>query len=444
MEYLLISFLFAILFAVLDGSYSSFAANVLIIVLGAISIQGVKKKWHQESYKLFAIVYVIYIAIGFVFSRSFLSGNFYYVLDSVTYLESYLNNYDCKLDLDRLIMYYTQSEGKDILYHELLHFYSSYGNTFLGGATVYYITLLQTLFGVLSSLTLYKILLDKFGKKAFQYTIGFSVCSFFLLYSSFVIRDIVIAYFFLVALRILLNDFRIRNVFLLFLLAIITTGIRLQSGLFYVVFIIIYIYIGLHNTRYKTFVSIMLIVGTLLFIMTMMSSIYYEETLEVLEKRQEGTAMRVAQNEGFYSYFLKLPVGIRQIALLFYSQLCPFPPYNYLFRASSFSQFVIGLTVVINTFYWVAISYSLISFLFIKKVVRQLTINEIALLAIAAIYIIALTAQPDIRRMIPVYPIIYLLYLKGTTLIPKKTVNNTRSMIYAVYVALLLVYVVIK
>ena len=231
---------------------------------------------------------------------------------------------------------------------------------------------------------------------------------------------------------------------MLILLSIITAGIRLQSGLFYVVFTVVYIYFGLRKTKYKTFAFSMLIITSAFVIAAMASSVYYEETLEVLDKRQEGTAMRVAHNEGLYSYFFKLPMGIRQVALLLYTQLCPFPPYNTFIQAETFPQYFIGGIVLINAFFWVGISCSLISFLFISKVYEKITVNEMFLLVLAAVYIIALTAQPDIRRMIPVYPIIYLLYLKGVSILPTVRIRKTKTAVYLIYISLLLVYMVIK
>lgn len=439
---LIVPLLFALLYAFFDGSYSSLFMNMIIFVFGILYTNRVRHEYKKDALKLFAIVYVLYITIAFIYSQSFLNGEYFYSGDSSKYIDKYLKNEEYDFSLSAMIATYL--ETKDILYNHSLVTLSYVGNKFLGGATVYFMTLFQTMFGILSIMVLYNIMVERYGKTAYRYVLIYASFSFFLLYSNFIIRDIVIAYFFMEAIRILLKKYKVYNVFMLAILALATAGIRLQSGLFLFSFLIVYVYIKIRKTRFKKLANTLLVLSLLIIVGVVLSSSFYERTMQVVETRQEGTAERVAENHGLFSYFSNLPPGIKQLVLLFYTQICPFPPYSHLFAATTFSQALIGLSVCVHAVFWYLVSYTLICSMVIRKTYKFFSLNEICLLVLSAIYIMALTSQPDIRRMIPVYPVIYILYIKSKNMISPIWINKTKSRLVFTYLCLLIAYLVIK
>ena len=373
-----------------------------------------------------------------------MNGGSFYSGDSIKYINFYLNSKDVSFDFERLSMYYVASEGKDVLYHELLRVFCGFANLYLGGATVYYMTLIETLFGVLSSMTLYLILSEKYGKAAFKYTLLFSVFSYFLLYSCFIVRDIVIAYLFVEALRIVLGKFNFKNLGVLLLLIILSIGIRLQSGLFMTLYFVLYIYNAAKQTKYKVLANTIFIVVLAAAFIALSSSVIYEDSLTDLAEHQEETVERQQEIGGLFNMFFKLPFGIRQIAIMFFSQIAPFPPYGVLAEAHNFTEATIGLHVIICEIFWFLISYSLIICLFNKKTRFVLSNFDFFLLGVAAALLLLLTVHPDIRRMIPVYPIIYLSYIKIAETLPRSKMSRIKGGLIVSYIFLLLVYFSIK
>lgn len=442
--YLIAPIITALFFAILDGSPSSLAVNVFILLLGLMFAHRVNHTRRIDFIKLLTIIYPVYISIAYIYSTEFGLDRFFFVSDPVKYLELYLSNRDYIMDMDRLLLYFTDADGKDVLYHQMLQLYSGIGNTVLGGATVYYMTLLQTMFGLLSSFTLYIILVKRFGNEALRYTLVFSICSLFLLYSNVILRDIVIAYFFIESINIVLGKFKISNLFILILLAVLTAGIRMQSGLFGLSFAVVYVYLAVRSTKYKYLIYPMFFVIALIAITYIGSSIYYDNAADAIERRENRVNEEAIQNNGLFSYFSYLPIGVKQIALYFYSQICPFPPYFHMFNANNITQFLIGFNVVIMALYWYIISYTFTVSFFFKKTYRIFSANELFLLFLSVVYIIALTAQPDIRRMMPVYPLIYILYIKSNKSLSKVWVRMVKKRLIFTYVALLMTYFVLS
>ena len=440
--YIFLPLLVALVFAKLDASLASLFINVVILGVGCSYIFRIPSKYRNDAFKLLVYTYTIYLTTAYIYSLSFHNGAYFYSGDSSKYLSLYLNNKNFDVSLES--MFATYLDSKDILYHQYLRFFSYFGNVFLGGSSVYYMTLLQTLFGVLSALVLYKLLIKIVGKDALKYALCFSVFSLFIIYSNFVVRDIIIAYLYLEAILILTNRFKISKVLILLILVIVTLGIRIQSGIFLVRFILIYIYNKLYNTKYRSVTNFVFIIIGIISAYFLFSSVYYTDYMEDMDNRKNETADRVAENSGLFSVFSKLPIGVRQVALLLYTQICPFPPYYYLMSADNFSQILISVNVIISEIYWYFVSYTLLFSIFLKKIYRVFTTSELFLLILAMVFILLLSVQPDIRRMMPVYPIIYILYVKSIKILPKKWNSMVKGRLFLIYVSLLFVYLLIK
>ena len=442
--YLIFCFILAIVLSSSDGSYSSFVASIFILGIGSLYTFRVCKQHRKESLKLFSIVYCVYIILAYILSLNFQHGNFFYSGDSAKYISLYINSHSTYFDFDRLFLFYDTLEGKDILYHETLNYLCGYANIYLGGTTIYYMTLIQTLFGILSSLTLYQIMVKQYEKKAFEYTLVFSMCSYFLLYSCFIVRDIIIAYFFIEAIKIVLDKFKAINFLLLVLLIVLAMGVRFQSGLFLFLILALYVYKATEHSKIRNIAIPMFVVTMIVVVAAVFSSMFFEETIAGVSEHQEETIERQQQIGGLFNMFFKLPVGIREVVIMFFSQIAPFPPFSVLAEAKTTPQVINGLIVIMCEVFWYLIAYSLIVLLFSKYARRKFIQFDYLLLGAAASLILVLTVHPDIRRMIPVYPIIYLSYLKIKNSVPNSQMVKIKGSLVICYVALLMVYVAIK
>ena len=125
-------------------------------------------------------------------------------------------------------------------------------NNYLGGITVYGLTICNTIWGVLSSVVLFRILKRRLDlNRAFSLSLVFALCSLFLFYSTVIIRDIIICFFFLVAFDIVDQKFSLSGVIKLLSIVLIVWGIRLYSGLFLIVFLGYYFYKRSYNSVFK-------------------------------------------------------------------------------------------------------------------------------------------------------------------------------------------------
>lgn len=442
--HIIISLSFLFLFAFFDGSISSLFANSVIFLLGSLYTLRVDRPWRADALKLFSITFCVYIAIAFIWSRLFSNVDYFYVSDPQNYILRFFDSKDFIFNLDKLLLYYTASEGKDILYVESLQAWCGFANVYLGGITVYSMTLLQTLFGVLSCMTLYQIISQYYGKKAFHYTLLFSLCSLFLMYSCLIIRDVIIAYFYIEATRIVLNKFKIKNIFVLVLLIVLSAGIRLQSGAFLLSFLLLYIYQSAQGTKFQNFTRPVLLIAVVFIASLIFSSVFFETQIEEIGMKGERMVERENESGGLINNLLKLPTGLRELAILFFSQMAPFPPHGTFMRATNPLQVLMGIDVIVYEVYWFFISYTVYYLMIFKNGYRILSDKEKYLFLLAISFFIALTTHPDIRRMMPMYPVIYLIYLNFKERIPRRTLKKSHSVLIVSYISLLVVYFSIK
>ncbi|KUK56776.1 MAG: NADH dehydrogenase subunit 2, partial [Bacteroidetes bacterium 38_7] len=136
-----------------------------------------------------------------------------------------------------------------------------------------------------------------------------------------------------------------------------------------------------------------------------------EQSLEEISYYQEFSNERVNVSGGLSKYLINLPIGIKQIVLTLYSQFHPFPPFSPLLSASTFSQFYMSILVFIYSVWWAFIFFPLLIYLFFKGALKKIKLEFRLLFIIALIFIMVNTAHIDVRRMMPVYPILYLIYL---------------------------------
>lgn len=430
----ILSFLSILVCAVIDNSFAAFVAGLFIITVCVVMCQTVTKACRSGAYKTLLAVLPVYIISAFIFSLSFDKGRCFSVSDSMRYLEYYQNSTDYTREIGYLYDTYFRFTDNNGLYNTYIQCWAAIGNRHLGGATVFYMTLAQTLFGVLSSIILYRIISDRYPEKAVKLTATFSCCSLFLFYSSVIIRDITVALFFLYALDYLTKEFKISRFFLLILFGFIVWGIRLYSGLFYFIFPVSYLALRITKGVGKRTTIIMLMVLGLMMLPVVAVTALGEQTQAELEQYDEFSANR--NENGLFNRLSKLPLGAKQLAITLFSQISPFPPHSLLKSSSTFSQFYMGLDHIVYEIFWFFVVFMLAYLCIIKGKYKLLSREELILLMIALLYIVVNTAHPDIRRMMPVYPIIYLINLNVIDRCNNYEVVSARNKLRFLYAAL--------
>ena len=443
---LIVALLLILVISLLDGSWASAFAGVFILLISLLQSQRACVKDKTKSLLLAETVFIVYFTMAFIISLAFEGGNKFYVSDPLRYINAYLDRASFYYDLQYFVDCYFRFSDTNALYNGYLLAVSVFANNVLGGATVFYLTLAQTFFGLLSINVLFRILSIYLpSREAFKQTIVFAFCSLFLLYSSLIIRDIVITYFYLLAIEIVLKKYRTVNIVWLFVLLFITWGVRLYSGLFMVSFIALYFYLRVLNTRIRAialplFIAVAIAAGAVL-----LESVIYEQSVAEIDQYTEMTQTAEEASGGLISALYRLPPGISHVAIMFYSQMAPFPPVGPLLRVNSLPSLVIALDVFIFEVFWLFVFYILLWSFISLKTYKKLETNELFLFGLAIVFILANTAHPDIRRMMPVYPITYLLYCKCKLFyVPTKWLRDTKSFMALAYFGLLIVYIFIK
>lgn len=412
MLYFLTSVLVLIVVNILDGSISTLFASVFIYIFGYLYSLNVGVNFKWNSVKLFFSVFSVYLLSAYIFSLSFQDNNFFLVSDPIAYYNrefSNTSNHNLNFYLNYLYRCYFEFADNNALYNSYLKLLSTFANKFLGGGSLLYATLAQTVFGILSSTVLYRIFTKYYSaNKAYKYTLAFSLLSLFHFYSSVIIRDIIVAYFYLLGFEILLNKYSNRNLIKLVLYLFIIWGIRLYSGLYFFVFIFYFLYIHLRKTRYSTVVIPVFLILSISIAYS--SNFILKQSIDELMLYQEFSIERGEVAGGLSSHLMKLPVGIKQIVLTLYSQFHPFPPYAPMLHVSTLSQFYMSILVFLYSVWWAFVFFSLIIYFSFKRNLIKLTFDNRLLFLISILFIMINTAQPDIRRMMPVYPYLYLLY----------------------------------
>lgn len=401
------------------------------------------RQTRSEGCEVWLLVSLVYIASAFIVSIGYRDPTNKVFIDVYSYTRHLTMK---QMDLgvtDMIIAGFIDLEDWNVL-HELGHRYLIiFCNNHLDGASVYNLTLSHTAFGIISINILFKILSRKFdATKAKKYTLYFAFLSPFFTYSVVIMRDIIIACIYIYIIDLILKEFKYVNVLRILTVIVLCVGIRLYSGLFALVFLVFYIYKKISSSKYS---KISLIVVGLAFVIIagqhIVGSDIFRQSSDELTSYVEYDADR---SSGFSSKLVSLPMGFKEIAMSLYSQVHPFPFYDMIRLAKNASIFYLTIIKSISTLWWYYVFFGFIYALFIKKYIKRLSFTQLFLTGIIFLYIILNSVQIDVRRIMAIYPLIYLMYLQIYELYYSpsvlRQVNNNLTLVYSF---MLLIYLVI-
>lgn len=398
-----------ILLSALDNSIATLTISAGMYVLGAVFVVLYQRENLKKTFLLYNIVFSVYFTLAFIVSTSFSERDFFLVSDPSRYIDFFINSTSVSWGREDIVSCYLDFTDSNTLYNAYLDNIAVFVNNVLGGITIYGLTICHTIWGVLSSVVLFRILTRRLElNRAFRFSLVFALCSLFLFYSTVIIRDIIICFFFLVAFDIVDQKFSISGVIKLLLLVLIVWGIRLYSGLFLIVFLGYYFYKKVYNSALKpiaTFVFAIILVSMSGFIL---ASEIVSQTIDEMQLYTEFTSEQSAG--GVVSKLQSLPPGISHLSIALFMMIGPLPPFISYIGVETFSHFVMSTIRIVAAFFWFVLFYSLLEKLFIKKYLDKLPFDRVVLLLVCLVFILANTSHPDIRRMLPVFPVIFVQY----------------------------------
>ena len=436
----------AIIGGLLDGSW---ATADIIMVIGAvcyISSFRVPYRLRRRYFLLCAIVSVGYILSAYIVSLNFQNNDYFLALDSVQYTQQVKLQSPDDDYWSLIFENYFELLDQNTLHEVYVRVVCIFANRFLGGATVFYLTLTHTIFGILAIAALYRILLERFNeRKSFKYALLFAFLSPCFYYSSVIIRDIIIVYLFTLGIEIVLKQFKTKNILWLVALPIIAGGVRLYSGLFMLSFLVVYLMKRWENTKLRKLIIPIFAVMVVVVLAGGVIDNLIEQTQEEIQAYQELDAGRAAESGGLSNMLLGLPPVLKETALFFYSQIMPFPSYPVIGLAKNFTQFYQASLMAIFPVWWFFIFYMFFILYVFKSCYNKLSISENMLILFAFIFILVNAVQIGVRRIMPIYPFLYFMSLYCQNfLVARRDSDSIRKLLVAGYVALIVAYMVIK
>ena len=444
---------FALVVSLIVLAYSALSLSVLLviclIIIGILletgRLNGIERKY---GLRLLFSVFAVYLVSSIFFSYAFRDGHYYLTPDCLHYFSN-LGMHSMDIDPgETLFQCYVLFNDGDGL-HELFYRYCIlFANNYLGGASVLYLMLTNVFFGVLALAPVYRILLTAVTPdKAFKYALLFGLLSPFHFYSVDFVRDITVAFFYAHAIEIVVGKFKIRNLFLLVVFVFIVWGIRLYSGLFLIAFALYYPVKSMaKNATGRIMVAVLSIIFVVAVVPSLMSLDIYLQSSDEFELYSEYNQSRMSTSSLTAQLDL-LPSVLREVSLGVYSVIMPFPCFLTIGQAHAVEQFYMSSVVATYAFYMYFLAIGLIIMLFGGKYYKKLKFEtDWLLLLLVAVYIVFNLSHPDTRRLMAIYPIMLLYYVKSKEYC-KQTGFNVKSMTQTMtwaYFILSVVYMVIK
>ncbi|MGQ1909310.1 hypothetical protein ACT3CE_05935 [Marinifilum sp. RC60d5] len=333
--------------------------------------------------------------------------------------------------------------------NEGAHFYRGFlayiANNYLCGNSPLIQYMNSAFVASLCSIYLYKIIKQYIPtKESFKYVLVYVVCSYLILSGGKITRDVQINFLYIWGLSILFSSFSIRKLILLVGIVLITIQFRLEHGLFMAFMPVLYIYEKSkerENFKYvrKFLIVLILIVG--IFVASVVI-VYIQAIMSTMEGYVEFTSGLTEQG-GLAKYLLRLPVGIKQLVIVIYSQISPFPSWNQLLDSNNIFESIDGFIEMISPFFWFIVCFGTVKYIWVKEYRKNIPTMLLYTGIVFIIFLFANTSNMNPRRLVCMYPVLYLIFSYGYYNYPTFFKNNVIISIFA-YLGLCVLYLFIK
>ncbi|WP_407412448.1 hypothetical protein [Acinetobacter sp.] len=302
------------------------------------------------------------------------------------------------------------------------------------------------LFSILGSVIVYKMLSIYIDyRKAYIYTLIFISFSVFNFYGYNLLRDIAIAFFYICGTYFVLDSVKNRSIYKMILMIIcnwLVLELRFEHGL---LFSLLTAYMGINIFRKnKIFLLIFSVMMISLISLVFVSKM--DMLLLSLNSYSDLTDDAVQSNENSLGKNLYiLPPFIKQVAIIFISQIQPFPSWLNISFTNNIYQNFHGFLQIVYSFFWFVVFFSLVKWFFLERKIFLLKKELKILFLICLIFLLANTANMTLRRLIGFYPFIFLLYVYvKENFVNYKNFQKTIIFAFYFYFFLILIYLLIK
>jgi len=148
--------------------------------------------------------------------------------------------------------------------------------------------------------------------------------------------------------------------------------------------------------------------------------------------------------DGLGSLLYQLPAGIKQVSIMFFSQLSPLPPWVGLNSLNNLFINITGIVLLVTTIYWSYV-FLFTSISFFDGFLRfNYPFNFFILFFIVLLFLLFNTSNMNVRRLLSIYPIIIILHVFTKEIGSSSRVNYFNKLSFRGYFSLIMVYIFVK
>jgi len=298
-----------------------------------------------------------------------------------------------------------------------------------GKNTIMVQKMLSPFFGGLLLVVLYSTIKYQFKDRDFALhaTFVYGTLSAVFMYSTPLLRDIDIALAYMIFFFLFLHKNSFINFILLFLIAFLTMYLRIESGMVLFAFILLYSYLYVKELQSRSMKWMFYVLLMILFSFVIL--LMFNKIIGMIIHLNEANITRSiasASSSSIGVLLNKLPFPLSYIAKVTFGQMQPFPFFLAIDRPPE----------AISGIFWPFI-FIMMSYAVMKKNIRVLIDTKVKYLLMFAITILFLmSSEPMARRMMSVYPIIYIVALHTFFYVDKN--NIKKSLLYYIFVIIAL------
>lgn len=381
--------------------------------------------------KLFIIffsLYLIYALINYYILLNYVDEKFpFSYFDESTFYQfsfmalPYISGEKNFFDLFSFAAYPMHDLSLHVMFSALIAYFSI---AIDGSNTIMVQKLLSPFFGGLFIVVLYSTLKYQFKDQIFALnaTVAYGLISVIFMYSTPLLRDIDIALAYMIAIYLFLQKNHIVNFLLLLIIAYTTIYLRTESGLVLYALALLYAYFNVRKLESRSIKLIFYILLMVIFSFVLL--MVYNKIIGMIIDRNESNLARsiaLASTSSLGLLLNKLPFPLSYVAKVLFGQIQPFPFFIAIDRPPE------AISGIFWPFIFIMMLYGVI-----KKNIRVLIDIKIKYLLVVAIAILFLmSSEPQARRMMSVYPIIYITSLYVFFLVPQDRIK--RAFLYYIF-----------
>ncbi|MEV4886826.1 hypothetical protein MRBLMN1_005403 [Chitinophaga ginsengisegetis] len=445
---LLLNFIFACIAGIVSVSVATFLFNMILLGTGMLIITAMFKEpaRRQTGLRLFLSFFLVYGIFMLVTNAIYIQDPFrdiFYAKDSVTFY-TYIDKVASMRTLGDITAYYRDdffsADWKGFAWFSSVLGFLAKGidnNTLV-------LQKLQIVFcSALIPVILFSILSTYINRElSIKFTVVYAFLSYNFFFSAVYLRDVHIGLLFGLYFLLIINRQGLTGIFYGILLTVLIYLFRPEHGFFSASFLMAYIYLLVTDKNNKTLNKFKIPILILLALPALTQVVYLQQGFNTIQSTSENYLDSSMSNAGlgsFGSLLLKLPFGVRHVVVGLFSQTLPFPFYAVLEENPFFIPWALA------ALFWFVIWGVIIYTAIIKPRNPFFKIRELRFLfIIAALLILGASSNADTRRIMSVYPVIYVVFAGGFLSLDKVKRKQLIAASLLFYFGLVFVYALIK